>query len=114
MGFEVQTSEFLSQNESLAGLAPMRKLVPAFSLPVGQTAPPLNQALNWLLYRVVERQEPNPDDLAKQKADIERQLVAQKQQMAFDAFQESLRQRMLREGKLRVNEQVVRRLSTGS
>jgi peptidyl-prolyl cis-trans isomerase D len=114
MGFEVQTSEFLSQNESLAGLAPMRKLVLAFSLPVGQTAPPLNQALNWLLYRVVERQEPNPDDLAKQKADIERQLVAQKQQMAFDAFQESLRQRMLREGKLRVNEQVVRRLSTGS
>jgi hypothetical protein len=53
------------------------------------------------------------DDLAKQTADIERQLVATKQQMAFDAFQESLRRRLEREGKLQVNDQVVKRLATG-
>jgi peptidyl-prolyl cis-trans isomerase D len=114
LGLDVKTSEFLSQNDTLAGLAPMRKLPQAYSLPIGQTAAPVSQALNWLLFRVLERQEPNPDDLAKQKADIERQLVGSKQQMAFEAFQEALRQRMLQEGKLRINEQVLRRLSTGS
>jgi len=114
LGLDALSSDFLSQNDTLAGLVPMRKLLAAFSLPVGQTAAPVAQASNWLVYRVLERQEPNPEDLAKQKADIERQLLATKQQMAFEAFQESLRQRLLQEGKLRINEQVLRRLSTGS
>ena len=112
LGFEVVTSDFLSQNDSLGGLTPVHKLAAAFNLPLGQTAPPVSQATNWLICRAVERQEPNPSDLAKQRADIERQLVFSKQQMAFDAFQESLKQRLSREGKLRINEQVVRRLST--
>jgi len=114
LGFEVQTSEFLSQNDTLASLVPMHRLAAAFNLPVGQTSPPLDQASNWFIYKVVERQEPNPEDLAKQKADIERQLTLAKQQMAFDAFQESLRQRLSREGKLRINDQVLKRLSTAS
>jgi len=111
LGFEVQTSEFLSQNDTLASLVPVHRLASAFNLPLGQAVPPLNQASNWVLCRVLERQEPNPEDLAKQKADIERQLVFSKQQMAFDAFQESLKQRLSREGMLRINDQVLRRLS---
>jgi len=59
----------------------------------------------------VDRQEPNPDDLAKQKADIERQLTYSKQQIAFDAFQEALKARLSREGKLHINDQVLKRLS---
>jgi len=114
LGFEVQTTEFLSQNDSLGGLTPMHKLAAAFTLPVGVTAAPISQGTNWLLYRAVERQEPNPDDLAKQKSDIERQLVFSKQQMAFDAFQESLKQRLTRDGKLRINEAVLRRFVTAS
>jgi len=114
LGFDVQTSDFLTQNDSLGGLTPMRKLAAAFTLPVGQTAAPLSQGANWLIYRPVERQEPNPDDLAKQKADIERQLVFSKQQIAFDAFQESLKQRMIRDGKLKINETVLRRLQAAS
>ncbi len=112
LDFEVQTSEFLSQNDTLASLVPMHRLAAAFNLPIGQTSPPLDQASNWFVYEVAERQEPNPEDLAKQKADIERQLTLAKQQMAFDAFQESLRQQLSREGKLRINDQVVKRLST--
>jgi peptidyl-prolyl cis-trans isomerase D len=112
LSFEVQTSEFLSQNDTLASLVPMHRLAAAFNLPLGQVAQPLSQASTWLLYRVVERQEPNPDDFEKQKSDIQRQLLLSKQQMAFEAFQESLKQRLVREGKLRINEQVLRRLSS--
>lgn len=110
LGFEAQTSDFVSQNDSLVGLTPMRKLGAAFTLPVGQTAPPISQGTGWLVYRSTERQEPNPEDLAKQKADIERQLVYSKQQTAFEAFQEALKQRMIRDGKLRINEPILKRL----
>ncbi len=110
LGFEAQTSDFVSQNDSLVGLTPMRKLGAAFTLPVGQTAPPISQGTGWLVYRSTERQEPNPEDLAKQKADIERRLVYSKQQTAFEAFQEALKQRMIRDGKLRINEPILKRL----
>jgi len=114
LGFEVQTTEFLSQNDSLGGLTPMNKLAAAFTLPQGQTAPPLSQGTSWILYRATERQQPNPEDLAKQKADIERQLQFSKQQMAFDAFQESLKQKLTQDGKLRINQTVLRRLITAT
>ena len=110
LGLDVQSSEFLSQNDSLGGLTPMHKLAAAFTLPIGQVAPPLSLGSSWVIYRPVERQEPNPDDLAKQKADIERQLTYSRQQIAFDAFQEALRERLSREGKLHVNDQVLKRL----
>ena len=54
------------------------------------------------------------DDLAKQKADIERQLVYSKQQVAFDAFQEALKKRLMKDGKLKINEAVLRRFLTSS
>jgi len=110
LGLEVQTSEFLSQNDSLGGLTPMHKLAAAFTLPVGQVAPPLAQGNNWLIYRATDRQEPNPDDLPKQQTDIQRQLTYSKQQIAFDAFMESLKTRLAREGKLQVNDQILKRL----
>ena len=114
LGFEAQTSELLSQNDSLGGMTPMKRLASAFNLPVGQTAAPISQGTNWVVYRVTERQEPNPDDLTKQKAEIERTLTMSKQQVAFDAFQEGLKQRMMKDGKLRINETVLRRFLTAS
>jgi peptidyl-prolyl cis-trans isomerase D len=113
LGLEVQTSDFLARNDTLAGLTQMRKLSGAYTLPVGQASPAVPLGMNWLVYRVAERQEPNPEDLAKQENELRRQIVQSKQQLAFEAFQDSLRQRLTREGKLKINDQVLRRL-TGS
>lgn len=111
LGLETQTSDFLARSDTLAGLSPMRKLNGAYTLPVGQTSAAIPQGMNWLLFRVVERQEPNPADLARQQNDLQRQIVQSKQQLAFEAFQDSLRQRLVKEGKLKINDQVLRRLA---
>ena len=110
LGLEMETSDFLARGDTLAGLAPMRGLSGAFTLPIGQASPAVPIANNWLVYRVVERQEPNPDDLARQTPQIRQQLVAAKQLLAFEAFQDSLKKRLVREGKLKINDQEVRRL----
>ena len=113
VGLEAQNSDMLARNDTLAGLTPMRKFANAYTLPVGQTSAAVPVGTNWLIFRVAERQEPNPTELMAQQEQIRRQIVQSKQQLAFEAFQESLRQRLLREGKLKVNDQVLRRL-TGS
>jgi peptidyl-prolyl cis-trans isomerase D len=114
LGLETQTSDLLARSDTLAGLAPMRKLSGAYSLPIGQTSSAIQLGMNWLVYCVVDRQEPNPEDLARQEGDLRRQIVQSKQQLAFEAFQDSLRQRLTREGKLKINDQVLRRLSGAS
>ncbi len=110
LGLEDQTSELLSRNDTLAGLVPMRKLNGAFSLPIGQTPPAVSEGVNWLVYRVAVRQEPNPEDFAKQEAKLRQQIEASKRQLAFEAFQSSLRRRLEQEGKLKINEQELRKI----
>jgi len=110
LGLEMETSDFLARGDTLAGLAPMRGLSGAFTLPIGHASPAVPIANNWLVYRVVERQEPNPDDLARQTTQIRQQLVSAKQLLSFEAFQDSLRKRLVREGKLKINDQELRRL----
>lgn len=111
LGLETQTSEFLARSETVAGLTPMRKLPGAYSLQVGQSSTAVSLGSNWLVFRVLDRQEPNPEELAKQQDQIQKQIVQNKQQLAFQAFQESLRQRLVSEGKLKINDQVLKRLT---
>jgi peptidyl-prolyl cis-trans isomerase D len=111
LGLEAQTSDLLARSDTLAGLTAMQKLNGAYTLPIGQTSSAVSLGTNWLVYRVAERQEPNPQDLARQASDLRRQIVQSKQQMAFEAFQEALRQRLLREGKLKINDQLVKRVA---
>jgi peptidyl-prolyl cis-trans isomerase D len=114
LGFEAKTSELLAENDSLPGVGPMRRMAAAYTRPVGQTAPALFLGSDWVLYRVAERQEPNPDELATQKQQIERDLLSSKRGIAYEAFRSALRERLTREGKLHINQDVLRRLtSTG-
>jgi peptidyl-prolyl cis-trans isomerase D len=112
LSFEVATSDLLSETDSLSGVGPMRKMGAAFTLPVGQSAPALFLGSNWVVYRVAERQEPNPLDLAKQKQQIEHSLLTSRQGMAYQAFREALKERMSREGKLHINVDVLKRLTS--
>ena len=112
LGFETQNGDFLARGDTLAGLTPMRKLNGAFTLPIGQASTAVSLGTDWIVFRVVERQEPKPEELAQQQEQIRRQIVQTKQQLAFEAFQESLRQRLEKEGKLTINDQILHRLST--
>ena len=67
-----------------------------------------------MIYRVAQHQQPDPNDLAKQSADIQSQLLEARRNMAFDAFRKSLDTRMKQEGKLRINADNLKRLGTPS
>jgi hypothetical protein len=81
---------------------------------VSETSKPVLIGTNWVVYRVAEHNEPNPDDFAKQAKDIQQQLLQQKQEAAFAAFRSALEDQLKKEGKLTINDAAMKQLSSAS
>src|SRR5882762_7854498 len=102
LGLEPKTSDLLARDGSILGAASGKQLSPAFNLKPGGVGTPLNLGQNWLVYRVAEKQEPNPADFEKQKKELTESVLQSKRDLAFKAFQTALEDRLKREGKLKL------------
>jgi len=112
LDLETKTSDLFSRTGNVPDVGGAALIPGAFTIPVGQSSAPLFLGTNWVVYRVDDRQEPNPDDLAKQAQDITQALLDQKREMAFEAFRTALDERIQQEGKLQYNQDSLKRLTT--
>ena len=104
LGLDAKSSELLARIATVPDVGPMSALSSAFNLANGQTADPAFLGANWVIYRVVDHQQPNPADLTgKTKDDIDQQLLDGKREMAFEAFRSALDARMKQAGELKIN-----------
>jgi peptidyl-prolyl cis-trans isomerase D len=99
---EPKTSDTLARDGSIAGAASGKQLGPAFNLKAGGVGAPLNLGQNWLVYRVAEKEEPNPADFDKQKKELTEAVLQSKRSLAFEAFRTALEDRLKQEGKLKL------------
>ncbi len=102
LGLEPKTSELLARDGSIPGAASGKQLGAAFNLNAGGVGAPLNLGQNWLVYRVAEKQEPNPADFEKQKRELTETVLQSKRNLAYEAFRTSLQTRLKQEGKLKM------------
>ena len=102
LGLEAKTSDLFARNGSISGAVSGKQVGAAFQLKTGDVGAPLNVGANWFVYRVAEKQEPNPADFEKQKKELADQVLQTKRKMAFEAFQTSLETRLRQEGKLQI------------
>lgn len=102
LGLESKTSDAFARNGNIPGGPSGKQLSAAFQMKTGEVGAPLSLGANWLVYRVVEKQEPNPDDFEKQKKDLTEQVLQAKRSLAFEAFRTSLENRLKEEGKLKL------------
>jgi hypothetical protein len=65
-----------------------------------------------VVYRLAQHDPINQDDFAKQRAAIETQALQSKRQAAYELFRSSLEERLRQEGKLRINQDNMKRLTT--
>jgi peptidyl-prolyl cis-trans isomerase D len=114
LDLSVKTSDSFSRAGSLPDVGAARQVDAAFNMAVGQVSRPAQNGDNWLVFRVVSHDAPNPDDLAKQKDQIEHQLLQTRQNAAFEAFRTTLLDRLKKDGKLTINTEVVRRVTRSS
>lgn len=110
----MKTSDSFSRTGSVPDVGTGRQIDAAFNMAVGQVSKPTAIGGNWLVFRVVSHDTPNPDDLAKQKDAIQQQTLQTKQNAAFEAFHTALVDRLKKQGKLTINSEVMNRLSRSS
>ncbi len=111
LGFDVKSAEPFSRTGTVPDIGSGSQLDAAFGMAPGQVSAPKQVSGNWLVYRVVSHQPANMDDFAKQKDAIEKQLLQSKQEAAFQAFRVALVDRLKKEGKLTINQEVLDRMS---
>ena len=102
LGLEAKTSDLFAHNGSISGAVSGKQVAAAFQLKAGDLGAPLNVGANWFVYRVAEKQEPNPADFEKQKKELTEQVLQTKRNLAFEAFRTSLETRLKQEGKLQI------------
>ncbi len=110
MGFEAKTSDPVARTGSIPGIGSARQLAAAFGAPVGQTAAPVSLGSGWVVYRVAEREEYKPEELDKQRKEIEQQVLHSKRQAAYEAFRNALEERLRKEGKVKMMTENIKRL----
>jgi len=114
LGLTVKNSDAFARNGSVPDVGTAKLVAAAFKMDPGQTGAPTLAGGNWVVYRVSAHQLPNPGDLAKQRDDIQQQLLQTKQGAAFDAFHTQLIDRLTKEGKLSINKDVMNRVTNAS
>ncbi len=102
LGLEAKASELLARNGSISGAVSGKQIAAAFQLKPGDVGAPLNLGLNWFVYRVSEKEEPNPADFEKQKKQLTDDVLQTKRNLAFEAFRTSLETRLKQEGQLQI------------
>jgi peptidyl-prolyl cis-trans isomerase D len=102
LGLEAKSSDLFARNGSISGAVSGKQVSAAFQLKPGDVGAPLNLGANWFVYRVAEKQEPDPADFEKQKKELTDQVLQTKRNLAFEAFRTSLETRLKQEGKLQI------------
>ena len=114
LGLPLVTSQPFARTGSVQDLGSAKLLAASFGMKIGQVSPATQIGGNWLVYRVATHEAPNPEDLAKQTDQIKQQLLQAKQGAAFEAFRLALEDRLKKEGKLVINDEVMKRLTRSS
>ncbi len=107
----VKTSDSFARAGSIPDVGSAKQLAAAFRMTVGHVSGPTQSGENWIVFRAAAHDQAKTEDLAKQKDDIQQQLLQTKQNAAFDAFHTALIDRLKKEGKLTINADAMNRVT---
>lgn len=104
VGATVKTSELVTAKDQVPQIGSMSgAAAAAFELSPGQVSAPITTATGAAVIAVTDKQEPSADEAAKNSDEVREALLQQKRAEAFQVFATDLRQRMQKEGKIRIN-----------
>ncbi|HYN15099.1 MAG TPA: peptidyl-prolyl cis-trans isomerase [Terriglobales bacterium] len=111
LGVTVKTSELVTRSSQAPDIGAMSgPAAVAFDMKPGQISGPINAGRSGIVFTVVERQEPSPDQLAASKGGIRESLLQKKREEVLENFADNLRAEMEKAGKIRYNKEERERL----
>ncbi len=111
-GADVKTSELVSISSQVPEFGRMSDTGAAvFAMNVGDISGAINTGRGGAVLKLLDKQEPTADELAKSGEQIREQLLQQKRNQSFQVFAAGLRQRLEKDGKIRINKQEMSRIT---
>ncbi|MBZ5514225.1 MAG: peptidyl-prolyl cis-trans isomerase [Acidobacteriia bacterium] len=109
MGLTVKESKDFTEQDYVEGVGSGTQLAAAFGLAAGQTSEAVQVGANRVVFRVTARTPAPESELAGQQDQIAEELLERKRSLAWEIYQQSLKQQLLASGKLKVNEAAMKK-----
>ncbi|MCS7316629.1 MAG: peptidyl-prolyl cis-trans isomerase, partial [Bryobacteraceae bacterium] len=111
-GFEFRTTQEFGPDGAADGIGPATSVIEAFLKPVGEIFGPVALGEQRFVCKLVARTEADMSKLAEQRSAILNDLKARKARERTELFVDSIRTRLVREGKVKIYEDVIRRIAS--
>ncbi|MGH9430718.1 MAG: peptidylprolyl isomerase [Terriglobia bacterium] len=107
-GLAVTESKDFTVQQQVSDAIPGSLVASAFDLKPGATGAPVAQGDKRIVFQVVSHTPANEADFAAQKDQISEELLEQKRTLAFEVYRQSLKEALLRSGKLQINQDALK------
>jgi peptidyl-prolyl cis-trans isomerase D len=111
LGITVATSQSFARVGQVGDLGSASQFEAAFSMPVNKASDAMAVGGNWVVYEVTAHEDPKPEELILQRAQLEQQLLQTKKSGVFEAFETALKDRLTKDGKLVIDQTNLKALS---
>jgi peptidyl-prolyl cis-trans isomerase D len=111
MGLDLKHAPDFGMDGAAEGIGPASFLIQGFQLPVGGVFGPIVVGNNQFICRVTGKTPADMTQFAMQRAGIEAELKDNKVRQRMELFQDSIRTALIREGKVKVNNDVLNRVA---
>jgi len=109
----VKTSELVDRNAQLPELGAMTgPAAVAFTMKTGEISGAIQGGPNGVVLKILEVQEPSPDQIKQGWDKAKDTLLEQKRQEYENLYIENLRSTLEKEGKIKINKKEMERLTT--
>ncbi|HEX5482348.1 MAG TPA: peptidyl-prolyl cis-trans isomerase [Terriglobia bacterium] len=112
-GYKAKTSQEFTGQDQVSDLIQGTSVASAFTLPPGKTSDAIAMGSNYVVFQVVSHTPANEADFASQKETLGTQLLQQKRDLAFEIYQQNLKQQLLHSGKLKINQKAFKQFLAG-
>ncbi len=113
VGATVKTSDLVDKNSQVPDVGPMSGAASAaFGLKAGEISGPLQGGPNGVVLKVLEVQQPTPEQMKQDWDKAKQALLQQKREEYENVYVENLRNALEKEGKIKINKKEMERMST--
>jgi peptidyl-prolyl cis-trans isomerase D len=114
LGVTVKTSDFVLPDGQVPDIGSMSgPAAVAFTLKPGEVSGPINNGSTGVVLSVIEKQQPDAQELATKRDQIRESLLQNKQAELFEMYVTNARDQMQKSQKIKVNQQEMKNLTGG-
>ncbi|MGB9605391.1 MAG: peptidylprolyl isomerase, partial [Bryobacteraceae bacterium] len=111
-GFQFRTTQEFGPDGAADGIGPATSVIEAFVKPVGEVFGPVVIGDQRFICKVAARVEADMSKFAEERSTILNSLKSRKARERSELFVDSIRTRLVREGKVKIHEDVIRRIAS--